>query len=360
MLAGYEPMPRSKESEFIVYARTHPTLRDSYPENRAKYICKAIADTIDSVLDRRRIDRAAHYSDVWLEPTIAAVIRNGQVSRFSLDENLANCLDVKSVDSADSGTANIPSAVKEVDTAIVVRYVRELNYWHLLYQLCHKLAFAEELGLSSDIPIIVSQRLYQGGGVSRVLSELPFFQNRRIIAQESNTWIRANSLYVLRPAPWKRSHFEWVTSMIPQDETGEEYEHVFCYRRENTLSERAMLDQDEIAGRFEGLGFTIIDTGGMPLASQKHLFASVKSVAGVDGAALANIMFARSGTVLGAIVPENMVYPALPCLTRTLGMDYVGACAGAVNAGSGMANRFGKPALEKFVRTFMSMVEREG
>jgi capsular polysaccharide biosynthesis protein len=67
-------------------------------------------------------------------------------------------------------------------------------------------------------------------------------------------------------------------------------------RRESTY--RRLKNQSEIEGWFARRGYLAVDPGALPFEAQARLFARATYVAGAEGAALTNILFAASAVQL--------------------------------------------------------------
>lgn len=80
-----------------------------------------------------------------------------------------------------------------------------------------------------------------------------------------------------------------------------------------------LVNEAELIPLFEQAGFDIVYTETMSYMEQVELFSSVKCVVAPTGAALTNVIYCHSGTVVGCIIPQEYVF----CIYSTLA-EYIG------------------------------------
>ncbi len=86
-------------------------------------------------------------------------------------------------------------------------------------------------------------------------------------------------------------------------------------------AERNLLDEDHLAAGLASLGFRYVDTTGMAVAEQIHLFSRARMVVGCHGANLTNVMFMKKGIVL-EIVPQYVPSTCYWTLAQAADLTY--------------------------------------
>jgi capsular polysaccharide biosynthesis protein len=78
--------------------------------------------------------------------------------------------------------------------------------------------------------------------------------------------------------------------------------------RDDSSTRQLLNDADEIWPLFAAQGFERIRCGGLSFEQQVRLFAQASVVAGIAGAALANLIFCRPDTQVLMLTPDNLPY----------------------------------------------------
>ncbi len=114
--------------------------------------------------------------------------------------------------------------------------------------------------------------------------------------------------------------------------TTQPHDHLFVVR--GRVSARQLLNEDEISAHLAQRGFRTVRMDGLTVREQAALFASAKSIVGVHGAALANLVFCRPRTCVIELLPRNWASPLYARLATSLGLDYrcLAGCEPAFNA----------------------------
>ncbi len=94
------------------------------------------------------------------------------------------------------------------------------------------------------------------------------------------------------------------------------------YISRNDAAVRRVLNEAEIFGFLSTLGFEICQPGRMSFRDQVTLFHSAGHIVAPHGAALANLMFCRPGTLVLEIFPDNFRDEGFLKLARALGLIY--------------------------------------
>lgn len=85
---------------------------------------------------------------------------------------------------------------------------------------------------------------------------------------------------------------------------------------------RRLVNEDEVAARFEAAGFEVHNLVGLTFEAQRVLFSQASHIAGVHGAGLANHVFAAAGARMLEIMPPLAGTFAYWVMTQGLGQPY--------------------------------------
>lgn len=208
-----------------------------------------------------------------------------------------------------------------LNEAISIRYGWN-NYWHFLNDAIGTLLFLHDQGCSMDIPIIVPEQALHCHFVREVLNNHVYFKGLNFVFQSSNQWIECKSIWFGKVLPNTKDNLLNVNRVIDIKDSPTEriYEKIFLTRRggRRPLSNVARIEN--IAAK---LGFTVVDTTQLNVTVQKKLFASAKTIVGLHGAGLANLMFSYgSARKVLEIFPGSSIPPHYYWLSRELGYDY--------------------------------------
>lgn len=217
--------------------------------------------------------------------------------------------------------AGLPRVVR-LPGAVSLRALSEANYWHFHNDVLSKVRLLDEIGIPTQIPLIVGESLYR----------LPFFQQairrpglagRTFVAQDSKTYIAVTDQIVFGAAMGhERTNFEYIRKLLgaPAPDLSSE-RRIFLAR--GSGSRRRLVNQTEIAQVVHRYGFETVDTGGMEIGEQIALFAGARYVIGAHGAGLVNLIY-RNGAPLGLIelFGPRHIAPHYYWLAQDYGYDY--------------------------------------
>jgi hypothetical protein len=85
---------------------------------------------------------------------------------------------------------------------------------------------------------------------------------------------------------------------------------------------RGVFEARRLLAQVRAAGFEVIDTGELTVADQVALLADARGVAGFDGAAMTNLMFAREGTRILGFAYEGTLWPDFAGIAVALGQAY--------------------------------------
>lgn len=215
--------------------------------------------------------------------------------------------------------------LEEYEVLISLRDTGEENYYHFYNDVLAKLFFLEEkLGLSWDIPVLISAKLYERS-VFQYFLQHPYLSNRKWVVQREQ-YVRSHKTYFCKPLTHTAHYYDRIRAMVqPHDllKTGPE-RHIFITRSPKRL--RFIENAAEAEQVCRELGFEIVDFDELSLPKQIQLMNSARYVIGIHGAGLTNMLF-RGKRPMGLleIYPPGDYYPFHYVLMATqLGYDYDG------------------------------------
>lgn len=216
--------------------------------------------------------------------------------------------------------------LEEYAELVSLRDTGEENYFHFYNDVLAKLFFLEEkLGLSLDVPLLVSKRLYDRPYFQYFLAH-PYLRDRRWVVQDAQ-YIRSHRTYFCKPLTHTSQYYRRILDMVrPEDRAviGSRDRRLFITRSPRRL--RFIENNAEVAGICQELGFDILDFDELTLSEQIQAVGQARYVVGIHGAGLANILF-RGGQPLGLleIYPPATYFPFhYIILANQLGYQYDG------------------------------------
>jgi Glycosyltransferase 61 len=207
------------------------------------------------------------------------------------------------------------------DCVVSLRTAYEGNYWHLFDDVLARLAQLDEFGVAPETPVVVSRTLWERPYFQHLLARGPL-QTRTWIVQGRLDFVRARRSYVSKSVPPDRARFERVLHLIGAEATPSRRERRLFVRRAEGQA-RSLRNSDELERIAAGAGFEAIEPGELPPEEQITLFSEARSVVGVHGAGLANVLF-RAGCPLDVLelLSPTWFGPQYFWLARAFGYGY--------------------------------------
>lgn len=224
---------------------------------------------------------------------------------------------------------------KRLKRAISLRHVYESNFYHAMIDLLPSLALLERTVGVCDTPVLVGPGLWQR----------PFFQEarhrgelRHIHWVEHTADLVVDELLIALPSARDRNAMGTLRSMLDLPEPSQTGpRRVFIGR--GARDGRRIVNWDEIHPVLARHDFVCVNPGVMSLAEQLQIFVDAEAVAGVHGAALANIAFCAPGSlrVLELFSPARLS-PVYWELARSQGHAYRPLAGNWAESGDSMAD----------------------
>ena len=219
------------------------------------------------------------------------------------------------------------AVLDEYPELISLRDTGEENYYHFYNDVLAKLFFLEEkIGLSPDIPLLISKKLYDRP-FFQYFQQHPYLRDRQWIVQGEDQYIRSRRTYFCKPLTHTPHYYSRVLAMVRAEDLqpgGPTDRRLFITRSPKRL--RFIENNDEIAAICQKLGFEAIDFDKLTLQQQIWAISQARYVVGIHGAGLTNMLF-RGGQPLGLleIYPPSNYFPFHYILmANQLGYQYDG------------------------------------
>lgn len=216
--------------------------------------------------------------------------------------------------------------LEEYSELVSLRDTGEENYYHFYNDVLAKLFFLEEkLGLSPNVPLLVSKRLYERPYFQYFLAH-PYLRDRRWVVQDAQ-YVRSHRTYFCKPLTHTPQYYRRILEMVrPEDRAviGTRDRRIFITRSPKRL--RFIENNAEVVGVCQESGFEVLDFDELTLSEQIQAVGQARYVVGIHGAGLANILF-RGGRPLGLleIYPPATYFPFhYIMLANQLGYQYDG------------------------------------
>ncbi len=213
------------------------------------------------------------------------------------------------------------------------------NYYHWTLEGIGRLAPVPAEVLAAHDAVLVPQQLDSVGQDG--LARIGLVQGRRIEPVAPAATYRVERLTV----PWSVTGFHlphpclvpFFARMRGDPESGNLPRRIYIDRRaadRRPGAHRCLRNEDAVVAALAQFGFVAIRLEGMPLAAQIALFAGAEAIVAPHGAGLANLVFARPGTVVVELHMDSWVNWCFRHLAAVLALRY-DAVVGRAESGPG-------------------------
>jgi capsular polysaccharide biosynthesis protein len=260
---------------------------------------------INSLLDAERAARGEPYVHVLNEVIVDSefwIVIDGEraYSAETFDAQIANSPFVRHRTTA--GLARFVTTIVGPAYAIdepCVLLGGDHNYSHWLSRNLLKLALIDGREEFDGLRLVANWPLRRHQVEYLQLLGIPLTQ---LIPVPANTMLRCRRLIVptlMRNRPMMHVGMDWLRQrlsafLVPEDRARD---RLFLSRRDTRV--RVLLNEDELIGALQPLGFRVIVPGEMPVREQIEAFSRARVVVSAHGAGMTNLIFApRSAFVL--------------------------------------------------------------
>lgn len=209
---------------------------------------------------------------------------------------------------------------RRVKSVLYLRHQHEFNYYHFICEIAPRVAFANELGLPEDMPVLVAARLAEKPFYKAVADDL--LRGREVIVQRRRETIVTDEMYFLQVALDVRLHIDPFISGVPSEDPGlGSPERVLLRRETDVIGNRRLSNFNKLEARLAQAGYFSIDPAVLSVPQQKHLFENARSVITEYGAGLTNLVFGRPGLRIDALTLSRRYTTTFPPLAEAFGVD---------------------------------------
>lgn len=210
--------------------------------------------------------------------------------------------------------------IKRVEIAISLRDFNEGNYWHFYDDILSKLLLIDRLNLGRDAPLLVGERLWKAKFFQSAIQK-GTLKNRNWILHTDV--VKANRVIFCGKMSLQRENFEFALEALdfqPQPAINSA-KRIFLNRSKSRG--RYLANLKEVIVVLKDFDFQVVDSDLLELQEQMDLFAQARSVIGVHGAGLTNLIFRRNQELnLLELFPPDYLHPHYVWLCHAFGYGY--------------------------------------
>lgn len=215
----------------------------------------------------------------------------------------------------------LPAAARTIAEPCVLLGGDE-NYSHWITRNLLKLSLLEVRPELAALPLLVPDDLR---AFQREYLALLGIAEARLLRVPRPSVIGCRRVFVptqLRNHPRMRAGIDWLRARLAAHmDAGEPRDLLFLSRRDSPT--RQLLNDAELAGRLEALGFHTVVPGTMSVAAQIGAFSRARVIVAAHGAGLTNLVFAPPGARVIEIASDNIAHmDDFRVIARELGQPF--------------------------------------
>ena len=246
--------------------------------------------------------------DVLLFPAWGVVVtRGGDVMRLTMEEAAYATPDLADLPHAarrgGETLLDLPEAIPRLPRALLTMpFGARMNYGHFVLDALSSLAAIDATGLFADHPVVVpplepwQARHFALMGAAPLVTEAP------VLRVDDLVYTGAVHHFLHNPnLNYRHLRARQLAALQPKG-GGPTRLYLSRGRRDR----RPMRSEAKLVAALRRAGFAVVDTGRLPVDRQIALFAGAEAVVGSAGAAFANALYCRPGTLVVEIQPRGM------------------------------------------------------
>ncbi len=221
----------------------------------------------------------------------------------------------------------------EVEKAINLCGFASTNYYHFTIEILSRIGYVDKYPEYDDYTILIDERSQNYLQMREMLETFCTNRNVQLISEgqkvlvhhlvqpSKNTWLPLNLK--------KRNDARISDNLIAKsalDNIRSKVKPYFCeqgnekiYLSRKNTNQRRIVNEDQVIDLFKKAGFTIVYTENLNYFEQIKLFSSAKCIVGPTGAALTNLVYCHSGTVVGCLIPKEYNFCIYSSIAHMLG-----------------------------------------
>lgn len=289
-------------------------------------------------------DARAHLSDVHLFKVCDALVLpasgvvvgpGGDVMRLTMEEaayGAADLTHLPNVGLRDGKPAlDVPATVEHRAKAVVtLPFGAMKNYGHFLLDGLASLAAIAATGAFDDYPVLVPPLQDWQARHFALFGAVPTVTEAAVVRVDEVVYTSCMHHFLHAP---NFNYLELRKRQLARAGVasfGPGRRRLYLSRR--TGGRRTMASERRLVARLRRSGFDVVDTGRMTVDRQVALFAEAEAVVGVTGAAFANALYCRPGTLVVEIQPAGMENHWVLPLCQIAGLRHVAYFCGVIDA----------------------------
>ena len=208
----------------------------------------------------------------------------------------------------------------ECDEVLLVRHTLGHIYFHTYHDLLSKIAWADELGIDPEIPIVVSNK-WATGHYGKHFMQSDLFKRRKVIFQGLTDPLVCNTLHWLRTPQFCKRHLDRVAHSFAEQQPKETYSTRLALLREQKTHDNRYCDGfDKLADKLAAKGYSVFDPAGLSIPEQKWVFSRATHIVGLNGSAFTNIVHKKDQDLqIDSIIPSRSTTSTFQAMAKAYG-----------------------------------------
>lgn len=230
--------------------------------------------------------------------------------------------------------------------------VAPFNYYHFMIELMSRLEYAEQYIEDKTIPLLVDEAAFAYPQMEELFTRINrcnrpvvkvrndvLYRVQELIYPSMNTWFPVNIQIGLfnryEDFGIAKSALTNLRSVILKDSAAFGTRKIYISRKKKKLSR--LVNETDVENLFAAYGFEVIYPEELTFIQQVQVFCGAKQVAGVSGAAFANIVFCAPDTKVICIIPKEYNFYLYSSMAYLLEEEFVFLNAELANKGENAA-----------------------
>ena len=220
-----------------------------------------------------------------------------------------------------------PAKIKQLEQAIWYDGSATRNYFHHLVDALISLEQLKRSKLASDIPLLITQRMYDTVYFQYLYQRSPQLQKLNWYVVGDQEWVHVGKLYKLQTAPFQRPAWQTMRELyaLPAKKA---WRKVFLNRDRNRYG-RYLENEAEVVAMLRQHGFEEFFAENLSIGEQATLFQETAYLVALHGAGLIQQFFMdyKQAHII-EIMPRNYLQPLYYWQAYTLGIRYFDVIVG--------------------------------
>ncbi len=250
--------------------------------------------------------------DVLVFPTWGVVVsRDGNVMRLTMEEARYATPDLAELPFAsrhrNETVLTLPERIDHLRRALIVMpFGAMMNYGHFILDALASLAAIDATKAFEDFPVLVPPLKPWQTRHFALMGAEPSITHEPVVWVDEVIYTSAMHHFLHNPNLNYRDLRARQLTQLNASRNPPESPRNRLYLSRGALDRRTMTSEPRLLRALRRSGFTVIDTGQMSVDEQITRLASAEAVVGSAGAAFANVLYCRPGTLVVEIQPKGM------------------------------------------------------